>query len=74
MHKHLLNLKKTKNVLFTEILIRVTVIMIRLRQNSLESDGSRFPKLHHTTIQCCGAGAGGAEIIWDLEPEPKLSF
>ena len=25
-------------------------------------------------IQCCGAGAGGAEIIWDLEPEPKLNF
>ena len=28
--------------------------------------------------QCCGAGAGGTEIIWDLEPEPgpkpKLSF
>ena len=22
-------------------------------------------------IQCCGAGAGGAEIIWDLEPEPE---
>ena len=21
--------------------------------------------------QCCGAGAGGAEIIWDLEPEPE---
>ena len=20
-------------------------------------------------FQCCGAGAGGAEIIWDLEPE-----
>ena len=27
-----------------------------------------------TQIQCCGAGAGGAEICWDLEPEPKLSF
>ena len=25
-------------------------------------------------FQCCGAGAGGAEIIWDLEPEPKLNF
>ena len=25
-----------------------------------------------TFKQCCGAGAGGAEIIWDLEPEPKL--
>ena len=26
--------------------------------------------------QCCGAGAGGAEIIWGLEPEPepKLLF
>ena len=26
--------------------------------------------------QCCGAGAGagGAEIILDLEPEPKLNF
>ena len=28
--------------------------------------------------QCCGAGAqagaGGAEIIWDLEPESKLNF
>ena len=24
--------------------------------------------------QCCGAGAGGPEIIWDLEPEPKLNF
>ena len=23
---------------------------------------------------CCGAGAGGAKIIWDLEPEPKLNF
>ena len=22
--------------------------------------------------QCCGAG--GAKIIWDLEPEPKLNF
>ena len=21
--------------------------------------------------QCCGAGAGGAEIIWDLEPDPE---
>ena len=29
-----------------------------------------------TFKQCCGAGAGGAEIIWDLEPElePKLNF
>ena len=25
-------------------------------------------------LQCCGAGAGGAEIIWGLEPEPKLNF
>ena len=25
-------------------------------------------------MQCCGAGAGGAEIIWDLEPELKLNF
>ena len=26
--------------------------------------------------QCCGAGAGGSETIWDLEPEPepKLNF
>ena len=24
--------------------------------------------------QCCGTGAGGAEIIWDLDPEPKLNF
>ena len=24
--------------------------------------------------QCCGAGAGGAEINCDLEPEPKLNF
>ena len=24
--------------------------------------------------QCCGAGAGGAEIIWNLKPEPKLNF
>ena len=24
--------------------------------------------------QCCGAVAGGAEIIWDLEPEPKLNL
>ena len=23
-------------------------------------------------LQSCGAGAGGAEIIWDLEPELKL--
>ena len=26
----------------------------------------------YTFAQCCGAG--GAEIIWDLEPEPKLIF
>ena len=26
------------------------------------------------TKKCCGAGAGGAEIILDLEPEPKLNF
>ena len=25
-------------------------------------------------LQCCGAGAGGAELISDLEPEQKLSF
>ena len=27
-------------------------------------------------LQCCreGVGAGGAEIICDLEPEPKLDF
>ena len=25
-----------------------------------------------TFWQCCGAGAGGAEIIWDLKP--KLNF
>ena len=24
--------------------------------------------------QFCGAGVGGAEIIWDMEPEPKLNF
>ena len=24
--------------------------------------------------QCCGAGAGGAKIIWDLEPEPKINL
>ena len=24
--------------------------------------------------QRCGAGAGGAEITWDLEPEPKWSY
>ena len=24
-----------------------------------------------TFFQCCGAGAGGAEIIWALEPEPE---
>ena len=27
-----------------------------------------------TLKQCCGARAGGAEIILDLEPEPKLHF
>ena len=34
-------------------------------------------KLNVQIYQCCGAGAGGAEIIWDLESElelePKLS-
>ena len=31
--------------------------------------------LNHWLDQCCGVGAGGAEIIRDLEPEPnpKLS-
>ena len=27
-----------------------------------------------TVIQCCGAGAAGAEIIWDLELELKLNL
>ena len=26
----------------------------------------------NTQKQCCEAGAGGAEIIRDLEPEPKV--
>ena len=33
-----------------------------------------FLKNSYFKDQCCGAGAGGAEIIWDLEPEPKFSF
>ena len=24
--------------------------------------------------QCCGAGAGGEKLFWDLEPEPKKNF
>ena len=28
----------------------------------------------HTLKQSCGAGANGAENIWDMEPEPKLNF
>ena len=28
-------------------------------------------QLLYSKIQCCGAGAVGAEIIWDLEPEPE---
>ena len=32
--------------------------------------------LYVCKYQCCGARAGvcGAEIIWDLEPEPELNF
>ena len=35
-----------------------------------------YDKIKVLKKQCCGAraGAGGAEIIWDLEPEPKLNF
>ena len=33
------------------------------------------PKYLNTYIkQCCGAGAGGEEIIWDLKPEPEPKF
>ena len=35
---------------------------------------SLFCRYTGMSTQCCGAGAGGAEIIWDLEPEPKLNF
>ena len=37
----------------------------------------RSVKLGFTELvlnQCCGAGSGAAEIMWDLEPEPKLNF
>ena len=34
--------------------------------------GMFFIYLNHCLTPCCEAGAGGAEIIWDLEP--KLNF
>ena len=40
----------------------------------LQSYSTPFASNYPIVNQCCGAGAGGAEIILDLEPEPKLNF
>ena len=47
-------------------------LLIRIRQIDLDPEESGFVKLFLN--QFCEAGAGGAEIIWELGPEPKLSF
>ena len=44
----------------------------RLRLHTLKIFFLSFKKL--IVNQCCGAGAGGAEITWDLEPEPKFNI
>ena len=53
---------------------RVEVRSAGNRQHSTELSLFSEQSYKHINMQCCGAGAGGAEIIWDLEPEPELNF
>ena len=45
-----------------------------MRRMTRDWDRRRREEKGGANMQCCGAGAGGAEIIWDLEPEPKLDI
>ena len=46
----------------------------RLPSEAAPEQGGKLHRIQSFEFQCCGVGAGGAEIIWDLKPEPKLSF